>query len=388
MKRWMLVVVVSLYAGVVVAEPVTNSLQVRLEQLESAVAELEMGTEELVMQPKKRFTLHTYAELHYNMTDKAGGSDKMDMHRAAIGFGYALTDKLLFEIEIDFEHAATEIELEFAQLSYTLSENLGLRIGCMLMPVGFLNVMHEPILFYSVERPYFNKYVIPTTWQEGGAGIYGTIFENLDYTFYLVSTLDAEGFSGSSGIRGGRGRVADAVSEHLAGVGRLLYNPLEGLSLGVSGYYGNSGQTDDISDVPTQMLQADVRYRRQWLELRGNVASVQISNTKQLNDRSENEDVIGKQIFGWYLEGAVHTGEWILPEDQDLIFFARYDTFNTQYSVADGYDADPANDRTVVVTGLAYAPIPQVMLKIDMEFWENDAGEDWYATNLGMAVTF
>ena len=44
-------------------------------------------------------------------------------------------------------------------------------LEALLVPVGFLNEVHEPPTFYGVERNPVEKNVIPTTWWEGGIGI-------------------------------------------------------------------------------------------------------------------------------------------------------------------------------------------------------------------------
>ncbi len=331
--------------------------------------------------------LHGYGELHYNTTTQSGKNDEMDFHRMVIGLGYEFTDRILLDVEVDFEHAATEMELEFAQVDFLLSDAVNLRVGSMLMPVGNLNEFHEPTLFYSVERPYVQKYVIPTTWNEGGAGLFGAVGSTVKYRVYLVGGLDASGFSGSKGIRGGRGKVAESIANDLAVVGRLEVTPTPALHAGVSGYIGNAGQDDaDLGSTEVRIAEADLKFRKGIVELGGLVVAVDISDTEALNVL--NEDVIGEQILGWYVDGALHVGELFLPDGQDLVLSVRHEQFNTQEDVADGFEADPANDREVTTVGLSYFPTEQVVLKADIESWSNAAGSDWTQANLGLGFTY
>ena len=383
------VTAVYLFGGMTLLAQETRTVETRVDELET---KLDAALEALAAQPAGgevggKIHFHGYGELHYNNTDKSGKDDEMDFHRAVIGLSYQFTDWIILDMEVDFEHAATEMELEYAHVSFLLSDALNFRAGSMLMPVGYLNEFHEPTHFYSVERPYVQKYVIPTTWQEGGAGIFGTPVQGLNYRAYVVGGLNAADFKASSGIRKGRGKVAEAISNNLAAVGRLEYTGIPGVGIGVSGYVGNAGQDDPVlDDTRITVAEVDVRWRRSVLELTGLFATVKIDDTAKLNALTE--EVIGEEIRGWYLEGAVHLGDLFLPEDQNLVAFVRHEQFNTQEEVATGFAADPANDRQVTIFGLAYFPTDNVAIKADVESWEDETGEDWRQVNLGLAYEY
>lgn len=357
------------------------------EKIQILMEEVDALKEKQPESIEKKLHFHGYGELHYNNTSEEGKNDKMDFHRMVIGWTYHFNDWIVFDGEVDFEHAATEMELEYAHISFLLSDAFNIRIGSMLMPVGYLNEFHEPTLFYSVERPYVQKNVIPTTWQEGGIGIFGSPHPDLNYRLYLVGGLDASKFKASSGIRKGRGKVASAKGDNLAVVGRIEYGGIPGLNLGISGYLGNAAQGDSaLGDATVRMLEGDIRYRWKNLELTGLVASVNIDDTDKIN--TETGQVIGKKILGWYAEVAYHLGKLFLPEKQDLVLFLRHEQFNTHEEVTASLTADPANDRNVTTFGLAYFPVPQVAVKADLERWENEAGSDWHQFNLGVAYMF
>ncbi|HUE77838.1 MAG TPA: FAD:protein FMN transferase, partial [Longimicrobiales bacterium] len=61
--------------------------------------------------------------------------NRWDALRAILYVGYRFTDRLLFNSEIEIEHA-DEAYLEFAYLDYRLSDALGLRGGLLLAPIG------------------------------------------------------------------------------------------------------------------------------------------------------------------------------------------------------------------------------------------------------------
>lgn len=357
------------------------------EKIEILLEEVETLKEKEPGRSEEKIHFHGYGELHYNNTNKEGKNDKMDFHRMVIGWKYRFNPWIILDAEVDFEHAATEMELEYAHISFLLSEAFNVRMGSMLMPVGYLNEFHEPSLFYSVERPYVEKYVIPTTWQEGGVGILGAPRPDLKYRLYLVGGLDASKFTADSGIRKGRGRVASAKADDLAVVARIEHTGIPGLNLGLSGYLGDAAQGNSaLGEARVSIIEGDIRYRRKNCELAGLIASVNIDDTDKI--KAATGKVIGEEVLGWYVEVAHHSGRLFLPEGQDLVLFVRQEEFNTQKKVAASLTADPANDRQVTTFGLAYYPASQVTLKADLEAWKNGAGDDWRQFNMGIAYMF
>src|SRR5438477_50729 len=83
------------------------------------------------------------------------------------------------EREIEVEHAVSasdkggEVEVEFAYLDYLFSKSLRARAGLMLIPMGLVNELHEPPTFLGALRPDVEERLIPSTWRELGAGVYG-----------------------------------------------------------------------------------------------------------------------------------------------------------------------------------------------------------------------
>ncbi len=330
---------------------------------------------------------HGYGELHYADTNKDGSSNKMDKHRMVLGWTHRYNDRIRLNVEVDYEHAAKEMELEFAFIDFLISDAFNVRVGTLLMPVGYLNEYHEPPLFYSVERPYVQKYVIPTTWQEGGAGIFGSLKHGINYRLYLVNSLDASKFTSSSGLRKGRHKGSEAPAENLALVGRLEYNGIKSLRLGLSGYRGNTGhKTAGLGDSGVTLIEADVRYWVKNLELTGLYSKIIIDDTKKLNAVSN--QVVGENILGFYVEAAYHIGKLFLPDNMNLVFFGRHEQFNTQDKVASGLTADPKNDLQVSTFGISYYPIKKVALKIDMENWKTGSGGTWEQINTGLAYMY
>jgi hypothetical protein len=328
-----------------------------------------------------------YGELHYN----AASDDvaELDFHRLVLGFGYQFNDRISLHAELDFEHAFTEPELEFAYLDFFFKEAVSIRAGAVLVPVGPLNEFHEPPLFYSVERPYTQKFVLPTTWQEPGAGILGTLADgSLGYRFYAIGGLDASKFRAQDGIRGGRQKSAEARAEDLAVVGRIEYSPLLGVTIGTSGYYGGAAQgADSLGDAAVGLVEVDGLINLAGVEIRGVLAGVFVDGADSISANNGDGGTVGERMFGWYGQVAYHLLRRLSNTTaQDLVLFARFEQFDTQQEVPDGFLRDPKNDRQVVTVGGSYLPVPEVAIKADFEFWESGDGASWEQMNLG--VTF
>ena len=347
-----------------------------------------------------KFHLFGYGELHYNGRVGPAGNE-IDFHRLVLGFGYDFNDWLEFRAELDFEHAFQEPELEYAYLDFLIKEYFNVRAGAILVPMGHINQHHEPPLFYSVERPEVYRVLIPTTWQEGGAGFHGKLPGGFDYELYGLSSLSAvtiddgaidSSFTGNSGFRGGRMRIGEAPGRDFGTAGRLRYTGTPGLRLATSFFLGNTGQGNAAVDGGfLSMIEADAKYSIEGIDLEGLFVFTNLSDAGNINTLLVATDptftnFVASQMIGWYLEGAYHLFHHLLPDTKhDLVAFARFEDFNTQYKMPAGFAANPANNRNTLTFGLSYLPIPQVAIKADyMANWnEANAGVDQFNFGVG-----
>ena len=314
---------------------------------------------------------------------------QFDALRAIIYVGYKFSDRLLFNSEIEFEHAKAgdgqpgEVALEFAYLDYRLSSLFGIRAGLLLPPMGFINELHEPPIFLGAERPEIERQIIPSTWRENGIGVFGEAGD-LSWRAYVINGFNGMGFS-ASGLRGGRQNGAQAVAEHLAGVARVDYTGVLGLVAGGSAYYGNSGQDAGL-DAPTFIGEAHVQYQAHGLQLRGLATLATVGDVIELNAArgATGTASVGERLTGWYVEGGYDVLRFTETTHQ-LIPYVRYERFNTQAEVPEGFSADPANERSILVLGAAWKPITRVALKGDYQVHRNqaDTGVNQFSLALG-----
>jgi hypothetical protein len=317
----------------------------------------------------------------------AGVPDRIDALRGIVYVGYKFSDRLLFNSEIELEHA-NEISLEFAYVDYLLSENVGVRAGMLLAPLGWVNELHEPPVFLGTERPVTENRIIPTTWRENGIGLFGGT-DALSWRAYVMNSFAGSGFDGS-GLRGGRQKGAQALAEDLGVAARLDYVGRPGVLLGASGFIGETAQGAQLAgtDVGGEVRIWDVHaeYARQGLELRALVAGASVDEAAELSllNGLVGPAGIGSRMLGWYVQAGFDVLRTSSATHQ-LIPYVRYEEVDTQREVPAGFAADPGNDLTVTSLGVAWKPQPQVVAKVGYQIHSNAAstGLDQWNVQLG-----
>jgi hypothetical protein len=311
--------------------------------------------------PKDSSTIHFhgYHETHANMN--LGSDWILDPHRTVLGLESELSENILFSFELDFEHAFEDPELEFAEVQGRVADGMYLVAGMMLMPFGGLNETHEPPHFYSVERPFFQRDFVPTSWQEVGVGF--RAINMLDGTLRaraaIVNGLSA--FDTSQGIPVLKPTLRDMKQKgkfasflDLAGVARVEWFPSLWLSLGASAYGGGADQQRaDSLQIWIAMAEMDARIRIKQVEVRLEGGYGAFDGEYYYRRGTD-----GPALAGADAEIALH-----LPcpwnPDQDAVPFIRME-YNDQDARSDAHTAYLA-----YTGGLAWYPIPQLAIKAD-----------------------
>jgi hypothetical protein len=341
--------------------------------------------------------LSGYMDFHFNKAD--GEDGVLDFHRFVLLMSHSFSPRLRFVGELELEHAfvegleeAGEIELEQAYLDFLLSRRVNLRAGMLLMPVGIINERHEPPVFNGVERPFVDTVIVPSTWFEVGAGVHGEIARGVRYRAYVVAPLNSLEFTADEGIRGGRQKGAEANVRNVAYTGRVEYLGFRGLTLGASAWTGESSFETPRLDTTVTVGEVDARFRRERLELRGQFAHVRIGDAARLNDSLGRIVGVGPNIAealrGFYVEGAYRV--WNRGAPRDLVAFTRYENFDTQFRMPEGFEPLKEFDRDAWVTGLTYFPDPDVAVKADYNYLRNQSGlfPNRHLVNVGLGWWF
>ena len=302
------------------------------------------------------------------------------------------TEKRIEELERKIDASTGqdgEVSVEFATLDFLFHESVNARAGLLLVPVGFLNEIHEPPFFHGNQRPEVERQIIPSTWRANGAGVFGEIGP-VSYRTYVVSSLDASGF-GSANIRDARQNGSEELANDFSWVGRVDVEPLTGLVVGGSAYLGDSGQDQDFAgeevDAFTQLYELHAEYKSRGLELRTLGALLEIDDADQLSVAAG--ETIAETSLGWYGEIAYDVLPLIVPDTTHYLApWFRYSWFDTQHDVPSGLVEDEAQDREIFETGLSYKPITQVVIKLDYRNQDADEGELADEVRLGAGFIF
>ncbi len=315
-----------------------------------------------------------YGEMLYQ-NHQGSEPDRADLLRAVLYTGYRFSDRVRFSSELEVEHASTEsggtVSMEFAQLDFLYKPWLNYRAGVMLIPMGLINEQHEPTTFLGAQRPLVETAIIPATWGEIGAGVFGEA-GNVTYRAYLVTGLNAAHFGGEEGIREGRQAGGEALANDFAVVGRADWHPFEGMLAGGSLYSGNSGQISDFSGrVTLGEVHGDAHLG--GLSFRALYARGTIGDAARINEVNglSGDDSVGKSLGGWYVTTGYDLAQ--LLKKRSMTPYVRYEQLDTQRSVPQGFSRNPANARNVLTIGIAIHPVAQTVIKIEHQNTDNKA---------------
>jgi hypothetical protein len=351
----------------------------------------------------KGLSIGGYGEAMYqnHVSDKGNNVNNADMERMVLYAGYKFSDSILFNSELEFEHATTgegseakgEVSVEFASLDFFIDPLVNIRAGLVLMPMGFINQMHEPPFYFGNHRPEVEQFIIPSTWREMGVGLFGQITPELSYTAYAVNGLDAKGFSNVTGLHEGSGAGSMGKAESFGFVGRTDYAPtaVPGLTVGGAAYVGDSGQNQTFAgkkaNIFTQLYEGHVQWKYRGFEFRTLGSWGHINNAALLS--ADKGETIGSSNYGWYAE----LGYDVLPllfndTSQYLAPFFRYEHINMIAQAPQGFANDPTKNWQTYQLGLQYKPIPNVVLKADYRNHVAKQGAMFDDFNLGFGFIF
>jgi hypothetical protein len=341
-----------------------------------------------------------YGELTLNVPSNAPGV--VDLRRLVLFFGHNFTDRIRFYSEFEVEHAVAsssdqgEAEVEQAYLDGLFSQRINLRGGLILMPMGIVNVYHEPPSFNGVDRPDVDQFVIPSTWREPGFGIFGEIAEGLRYQLYFVNGFNANGFSAAYAIREGHQEAQLAHAGDFGAIARVDYEPILGTVIGASAYGASSGNTltSTVGHVPVGLFDIDARFHKGGFSARAEAALLLIGDADKLDQVlvagtpvQQAAGPVASQSRGSYAEISYDVLRLLAPSsEQALNAFTRFDYADTQAVVPAGFTPRLEYRRYSQMVGLVHKPIPQIALKMD--YRRHWLGNDGSYNEFAAAITW
>ncbi|MGP0566406.1 MULTISPECIES: hypothetical protein [unclassified Nitrospina] len=401
----------------IIIEEEGASLEALEKQVELMAEEID-GLRDDVSTFRRNVNVTGYGETHLRFPSDERRNN-FDAHRFVIGINAKFNDWIFLNAEIDYEHAAQQLEFEMGYLDFLLDPKFNIRAGTVLMPVGFLNEFHEPVFFWTVERPLLQNRAIPTTWNGTGGGVFGTFgnfLGGMNYRVYVVNSLQAirinssdtgsgvgaggaAGQFSSSGIRGGRLQPNNMIASDLAVVGRFeLPNLFPGFQLAGSFYTGDTSQNFIDAGARVTLLEGDIKFRKRWFEMNATVVHTHINNAAQINAHNQANlgapanstgTFVASNLFAWNVQAGIHLFQLMkVATSHDLVLHGMYERIDTQNEMPAGAAADPAQELDVFTGGFAWFPTPNVAIKLDYTNQDRGNGTSSQEFNLGMAYMF
>jgi hypothetical protein len=338
---------------------------------------------------KNPLSIGGYGEMYY--ANPEGKDDFADVYRFVTYFGYKFNDWVILNVEIEFEHGATaedggEVAIEFMYLDFLLNDKASLRVGNVLVPMGQINLRHEPTLFNTVQRPEVENKLIPSTWHENGALLYGRFDSvGIEYTTGVINALNVNSdhtkTPDNSWIRQGRqGSHAKAPFDP-AFVGRVDYTGINGLVVGASVYYGGGSNlkndvANDVSGLTTTMFDVHARYNNGPFSAYGLYTQTNLDGAEKLSSSAVEKG------SGYYVNASYDVGE-VIGLNYKLPLFAQYENYNPVEKTVDGLNEDKYQTEIVTI-GMNFFPVDQAVVKVDYAMKDvNGKDEDTFSVGIG-----
>jgi len=370
--------------------------------------------------PVAGLSIGAYGEFFFGaqQNSAAGGQwqNGFDARRMVLLPTYQITDNIIFNAEIEFEHAGSGFdnddklhgtaEIEQLWVDFKIIDQFNWRApGIDLVPIGWINQHHEPTEFYSVLRPELYNGLIPSTWKVPGSSVYGTLTDGVKYQVMVSASnedfgdsfdnrTDAKtvpppgtayfpGIDGLNALGFSNPPLGDfsQLTNNIAVSGRLDVSPAfaPGLAGSVSAYYSPNttprGAHDDMGNFlgnsSLAVFDAEFRYRvpNTGFEFRGEYVEAIFGNPANLraNNDSDPTNNVGKTMWGASGEIAYHVPlGTILNSSWEAVPFYRYTIEDLQTGGFAGTDVNAptgAGQLQFHNVGVAVFPSPKLVLK-------------------------
>jgi len=337
---------------------------------------------------KNPLSIGGYGEMYYSHQTHTN-ADETEVYRFVPYIGYKFSDNIILNSEIEIEHGGQEITVEQLYLDFLFDPAYNIRLGHQVVPMGLVNLNHEPVLFNTVARPDVEKYIIPSTWHETGLSVYGKT-DNLNYTAGVVVALDM-GLANHDGepetdtfgknwIRDARrgGNESNNETSNLGAVARLDYVGLNGLLLGASIYTGKAGpSTNGLEEGRVTIADMHAQYQYEGFKIKGLYAQAHLSNADSyLGSHTVGGTTVianehAESAHGGYLNMEYNILPYLIQGSGRLPIFFQYENYNIATSLTDGTSFGNTESFTY---GLNYFPHEQVVLKGEYKLRHNKNG--------------
>lgn len=366
-----------------------------------------------------------YGPDRYKYADGAPSDNRgyISVPRAVFAFDYKLRNDLVIGTEVEIEYGGAgsameleyeeageyeteiekggEIELEQFHLTKRFANWLNVRAGHMIVPIGITNAHHEPIFFFTTSRPEGETTLLPSTWHETGISVLGYL-SDFKYELMVVNGLDPNGFSSANWVMGGKqGMFETAVMTSPALAGRVEWSGVKSLRVGGSAYYNqtakNASKPEKTSDItaPVTIFSADAQYLTKNMAIRANYLWGNLGDSKRLSQINRNissatgfaRTPVAQNALTYSLEAGYNVLSFFKTKEK-LMPFVRYEYYNSSEKMEEGMAEMPINKRNVLIAGLNYYLLSNLVFKADYSMRKIDNGNYNQENTFAVAVAY
>ncbi|GJQ21272.1 MAG: hypothetical protein HBSIN02_16270 [Bacteroidia bacterium] len=290
-------------------------------------------------------------------------------------FTYSVVSEgIVVTSEIEIEHGAEEIRLEYGLVDIALHDAVNFRGGVILSPLGKTNLVHDSPRLELIERPLAATEIIPSTLSEVGVGFFGAFYPSdrsrLTYEIYAVNGFTQDIIEDTPGTRiaAGKNRLFEEDNNgEPAVVGRMAFSPVFGSELGLSFHAGayNVFSVDGLKVDDRRMLTilaVDAEHSFGWINIQAEYVHASIDLQPSLRG------IFAGRQYGYSVETHVPFGSGLFSR-----WLRSHLTASARVDFVD-FDADVRGDDHVRTTlGLNLRFTQDVALKLNYELnWMRD----------------
>ena len=322
----------------------------------------------------KGVSIGGYGEIWFTNIPQTGENFEADLFRFITYLGYAFTDKLKFNSEIEIEHAKVEggeeggeVAIEFAFLDYRVNRYLGLRGGMVLIPLGITNEYHEPPTYFSVRQPYLEKKIFPFTWRENGVGFYGET-DLFEYRAYIINGMKVGGdYDPDEPLDSITQDGSEAIGDSPAFTGRFDVKLPKNLKVGLAAFISPVVDSSGSRLGTISLFSPHLWWQYAGFDVRFVGAYADVSGADRITQAVQSLDptyVFPEKMRGFYLQVAYNVLRFF-DTDHELFVFGKIEDVDRYAEVPTGYTKPNGGNLSVINFGVSYRPHPLVALKAD-----------------------
>ncbi len=257
-----------------------------------------------------------------------GGVSTFDNHHANVFFDATLRPNLRAQIEVEYEHSGSQVEIDTAYLSWDVNDALTLNAGRFYTPFGI-----ERFVWYSptnqlVTRPEAFRQIIPGNFYANGLMFTGNVGRTQKHRFtYEVALSDGLDEDAAIDRRGSRQTRDSNSSRAISGRVAVAFWPW--IEIG-SSYHTQRYSLDGLSDLDLDFFGFDVSARWKGWEVRTEYVTAELDQTTPTPALEQD---------GWYAQLS-----YTLLFDRETLpgitFVTRFDSVDLDDSVVGNDDRD------------------------------------------------